>query len=61
MTMKTESLRLCACGASRDRGVRTAVSQYRKVLARAMADALPSAPPRRSASIADRHLPRTLN
>jgi hypothetical protein len=58
--MKTETVWLCDCGARLARPGRPA-SQYRRVLARAMACAAPSAPARRSASISDRHLPQALN
>ena len=60
MNMTIEWSRPCECGAPRQRNNRPA-SRYRLVLVRAMANAEPSAPARRSASIAERHLPRTLN
>jgi hypothetical protein len=58
MDMTIEWLRPYSFGAQRHV---SPASRYRLVLVRAMANAEPSAPARRSASIADRHLPRTLN
>jgi hypothetical protein len=57
--MKTESLRTCEC--ARASRVGRPPSEYRTVLVRAMAHAAPSAPPRRSASIADRHQAQALS